>query len=204
MGARLQRVRVDLPRAIAEDSDWHREHQAVTTPRSKETAARDGPTAAFDPENSPLNQSPRESRSRDLSFPALTARARIAALPVLRSTAWWCNGSTGDFDSPSPGSNPGRAAISTHRPARRPHGGDRLPGPLLLRIEICTTFATPPTHETYAIVGEKKSPLSRALSVTALRMLAKQKSSRFHPFAPLPFSFSRQPFAFSRRIDLTN
>ena len=24
--------------------------------------------------------------------------------------AWWCKGSTGDFDSPSPGSNPGRAA----------------------------------------------------------------------------------------------
>ena len=25
------------------------------------------------------------------------------------SLAWWCKGSTGDFDSPSPGSNPGRA-----------------------------------------------------------------------------------------------
>src|ERR1700678_1428815 len=28
----------------------------------------------------------------------------------LQFFAWWCNGSTGDFDSPSPGSNPGRAA----------------------------------------------------------------------------------------------
>src|SRR5665213_2918020 len=30
--------------------------------------------------------------------------------------AWWCNGSTGDFDSPSPGSNPGRAASFRGRP----------------------------------------------------------------------------------------
>lgn len=31
-------------------------------------------------------------------------------------TAWWCNGSTGDFDSPSHGSNPCRAATSDQNP----------------------------------------------------------------------------------------
>src|SRR5476649_1863468 len=36
--------------------------------------------------------------------------------------AWWCNGSTGDFDSPSPGSNPGRAASF-----------GALPGPRVIR-----------------------------------------------------------------------
>ena len=36
-------------------------------------------------------------------------RAELFFRP-LTSTAWWCNGSTGDFDSPSHGSNPCRAA----------------------------------------------------------------------------------------------
>ena len=32
--------------------------------------------------------------------------------------ARWCSGSTGDFGSPDPGSNPGRAAIGCNPPAR--------------------------------------------------------------------------------------
>src|SRR3954469_7791199 len=60
-------------------------------------------------------------------FRALTDAVRDAPLSFPRSTAWWCNGSTGDFDSPSHGSNPCRAAIRraplAHglRPAKTQH-----------------------------------------------------------------------------------
>ena len=45
------------------------------------------------------------------AFPPLTdPRRGRQPHPLAGFGAWWCNGSTGDFDSPSPGSNPGRAA----------------------------------------------------------------------------------------------
>lgn len=49
----------------------------------------------------------------DCHFPPLTpATGNTACCSFADFTAWWCNGSTGDFDSPSHGSNPCRAATS--------------------------------------------------------------------------------------------
>lgn len=48
------------------------------------------------------------AKGLDSALDRVKVGAARSSVPIF---AWWCNGSTGDFDSPSPGSNPGRAAI---------------------------------------------------------------------------------------------